>query len=204
MKYYIFFCIILFTGKALAQESNINQYQHYFTREFKEWVNTFKNFRLSEFKRKDSLPFENGEQQDFRKLNSFLSIHKPILTFSEDSTQFIDIYSSQLNISKEGNHYVANPDDGGAIFLCNIKSKYWNRIFYSSTGLWIEEAIWVSKTKFILAGIWKNHGQERMPLILVGDSIKLTLYEYTSSNNSCIQGPGYSSPKLKRVNIQGL
>jgi hypothetical protein len=203
-RYYIFICIILFAGKAFGQQSNINQYQPYFSRELRDWVNTYKNFRLSEFKRKDSLPFENGEKQDFRKMKAFMSIHKRILTFSADSTRFIDIYSDQLHISKEGNHYVANPDDGGAVFLCDKKSRYWNRVCYNSMGQWIEEAIWISKTKFILAGIWKNKAQERMPLILVGDVSKQTLYEYTSSNNSCSQTVGYDSPKLKRMKIQGF
>jgi hypothetical protein len=204
MKYFIFIGFILFTGKALAQGRYINQYQHYFVKDLNKWVNTFRNFELSEFKRKDSLPFENNGQQDFRKIISFLSIHKPILTFNEDSTQFIDIYSGQLGISKEGDHFEAYPDDGGAINLCNIKTKYWNRIFYSSMGLWIEEALWVSKNKFILLGIRKNKKEERMPLILVGNAIKQTLYEYTSSNNSCIQKTMYSSAKLKRMNIRGL
>jgi hypothetical protein len=204
MKYFIFIAVIFFTEKAFAQESNINQYQHYFARDLNEWASTFKNFRLSEFHRKDSLSFDNTGQQDFRKINSFLSMLKPILTFNYDSSQFIDIYSGQANISKEGNHLVANPDDGGAIFLCNLKSKYWKRIYYNSISLWMEEAVWVSKTKFILAGISKNRKDDRMPLILVGDTIKQTLYEYTSSNNSCIQKAIYNSIKLKRINIRGL
>jgi hypothetical protein len=203
MKYVIFISIILVTKNGLAQERDLNQYQHYFARELHEWVNTFKSFQLSEFQRKDSLSFDNSEPQDFRTINSFLSILKPILTFNQDSTRFIDIYSGQANISKEGDHFVANSDDGGAIFLCNIKSKYWNRIFYNSISLWIEEAVWVSKNKFILAGITKNEKEERMPLILVGDAVKHTLCEYMSNNNSCIQKKTYSSLKLKKMDIRG-
>jgi hypothetical protein len=152
MKYFIFIAFSFFTGKALAQESNINQYQNCFARDLNQWANTFKSFKLSEFQRKDSLSFENSEQQDFREIKSLLSMLKPILTFNYDSSQFIDIYSGQANISKEGDHLVANSDDGGAIFLCNIKSKYRNRIYYNSISQWMEEAVWVSKTKFILAG----------------------------------------------------
>jgi hypothetical protein len=204
MKYVVLICFILFTRTAHAQGRDINQYQQYFARDLKAWVSTFQNFQLSSFERKDSLPFENSERKDFQKMAAFLSIHKPILTFNKDSTQFIDIYSGQLNISKEGNHYVANPDDGGAIFLCDIKSRYWNRIFYSGMFLWIEEAVWVSKNTFILVGIEKNEKEERMPLILVGDESKQTLYKYVSSNDSCIQKAMYSSGKLKRMDLRGL
>lgn len=204
MKYFIFISLILFAGKGLAQEGDLKQYQYYFARDLNEWKNTFKNFQLSEFKKKDSLSFDNSQQQDFRNIDSFLSILKPILTFNQDSSQFVDIYSGQANISKEGDHYVANADDGGAIFLCNKKSKYWKRIFYNSISLWMEEAVWVSRTKFILAGISKNEKQERIPLILVGDANKKTLYEYTSRNSSCIQKTLYSSLKLKKINIRGM
>jgi len=67
-----------------------------------------------------------------------------------------------------------------------------------------EEAVWVSKTKFILAGIAKDEKGDRMPLILVGDTIKQTLYEYTSRDNACIQKTSYSSVKVKRMDIRGM
>src|ERR1700754_4113173 len=129
MKYFIFLIFILSAEKVLAQEGDLKQYQHYFAKDLNEWANTFRSFQLSEFQKKDLLSFENTEQQDFRNITSFLSMLRPILTFNQDSSQFIDIYSGQAHISKEGDHYVANPDDGGAIFLGNVKTKYWKWIF---------------------------------------------------------------------------
>ena len=71
----------------------------------------------------------------------------PRYGLNSDSTQFIDLNSGQLYITKVGNHYEGNAGDGGEVFLCNIKTKYWVSIVYNSVGTWMEEAVWVSDSK---------------------------------------------------------
>ena len=77
-------------------------------------------------------------------------------------------------------------------------------MFYNSVGTWLEEAVWVSERKFILAGISKNEKGGNQPLVLVGDAARHILYRYASTDRACVQTRGYESPKLKRMNIRGI
>ena len=169
------------------------------------WTNTFNNFNLSDFKLEDTLHFDNNFPQDFNSYKKFLSTYKPIVTYLPDSSKLIDIYSYQLNLEKKGNYYEANVGIDQAVLLCDPKEKYWNRIYFGTSSEWIDEVIWISKTKFILVGIIKLEDEKKKPLILFGDTNKQTLIKYLNTNKSIFQnGKGYSSIKLKRLNIKGL
>ena len=153
----------------------------------------------------DTLSFDNNHEQDFNYYKPFLSTYKPIVTYSTDSSKFIDIYSYQLNLEKKGDYYYANPDIDQAIYLCDPKRKYWNRIYFGTSSQWIDEVIWLSKTKFILVGITKAVDDKKLPLILIGDISRQTLEKYLDRNPACFQNTkGYESPKLKKINIKGL
>jgi hypothetical protein len=154
---------------------------------------------------KKTLHFENGNPQDFSEYKKFMSIYKPIITFLPDSSKFIDIYSVQINLVKEADHYEAYSDDGQAVLLCDPGTKYWDKIYTGTPGQWIDEVIWLSKTTFILAGITKSSTDKREPQILLGDTDKHTFVLYLNTNPNCFQNDhGYSSPKLKKMNIEGL
>jgi hypothetical protein len=149
--------------------------------------------------------FDNNYQQDFNSYRKFLSIYKTIITYSADSSKFIDIYSYQLNLEKKRNYYEAHPDIDQAVLLCDPKAKYWNRIYFGTNSQWIDDVIWISKTKFILVGIIKSEDNKNAPLLLFGDSDNQTLVEYRSTNKSTFQNDkGYSSLKLKKIKIKGL
>ena len=194
-------------AQAQAQvQGGLLPYRSYFENDLRLWASDFKNFELANFSMADTVRFANIEPRDFSGYDSFLSVYKPILTYSPDSIQFIDIYSGQLGLVKKGDHYEASPDDGQPIFLCNSKSHYWQRIYYGAPGGWTDEVVWVSGTKFILAGIEKSGKDDtiRMPVVLLGDTRSQTMERYTVRNDSCFQlGSGYESPKLKRMNIVG-
>jgi hypothetical protein len=176
-----------------------------FTHAFKQWTSTFNNFDLFSFEALDTIPFENGFEQNMDNYKDFLSIHEPIITYSQDSSRFIDIYSHQLNLQKKGNNYYANPDIDQAILLCIPQKKYWNKIYSGTSLQWIDEVLWLTDTNFILAGILKSKDQKNTPLILLGDTDKEELILYVSNNKSCFQNDlGYSSPKLKNIKIEGL
>ena len=205
MKYLpiLFFCIV--GQSSFGQDKNVLQQKKYFNQELKLWTNTFNNFNLSDFKLEDTLPFDNNFPQDFNSYKKFLSTYKPIVTYLPDSSKLIDIYSYQLNLEKKGNYYEANVGIDKAVLLCDPKEKYWNRIYFGTSSEWIDEVIWISKTKFILVGIIKLEDEKKKPLILFGDTNKQTLIKYLNTNKSIFQnGKGYSSIKLKRLNIKGL
>jgi hypothetical protein len=196
----------LFVGHfSFGQDKDLLQHKKYFDAELKQWTATFSNFNLSAFKVLDTIRFDNNFEQNLDYYKKFLSIYKPIITYSPDSSKFIDIYSYQLNLEKKGSYYYANPDIDQTIFLCIPQKKYWDRIYFGTNSQWIEEVVWLSKTKFILSGITKSTDDKKMPLILLGDTENQTLVKYVSDNKKNFQSDkGYSSPKLKKIKIRGL
>lgn len=205
MKYLLIIFSLIVGHYSFGQDKNILQQKKHFDQELKQWTKSFSDFHLSDFKVKDTLHFDNNFRQDFKSYREFLSIYKPIITYSGDSSKFIDIYSYQINLEKKGNYYEANPDVDQAILLCDLKTKYWNRIYFGTSSQWIDEVVWISETKFILVGITKTAEDKRMPLIVFGDTNKQTLVEcITIDKNSFQNDKGYSSPKLKKIKIKGL
>jgi hypothetical protein len=204
---YLLLLVFIFIGNAFcfAQNNSLLQYKKYFDQELNQWTKTFSNFNLKDFKPSDTLQFENNYKQDFSRYKEFLLTYKPIITYSPDSSTFIDIYSYQLNLEKKGNSYYVNGEIDQAILLCNLKRKYWDRIYFGSFSQWIDEVVWISNTKFIMVGITKSAEDKKNPLILVGDTEKQALVEYLTVNNNSFQSDqGYRSAKLKRIKIEGL
>jgi len=205
MKYLGLIVFIIVGHSFFGQDSDLLRQRKHFDKELKQWTKTFPNFNLSDFKSEDTLHFENNFQQDFGHRKVFLDTYKPVLTYSPDSSEFIDIYSYQLNLEKKGNYYYANPEIDQAILLCAPKRKYWDRIFFGTNSQWIDEVTWISSTKFILVGIIKSEDDKKMPLILLGDTGKQILIKYLNGNKNTFQSDeGYSSGKLKRMKIKGL
>jgi hypothetical protein len=205
MRYFSLFFFLIVGHSSFGQNNNLLQQKKCFDQELKQWTKSFSNFNLLDFKVEDTLHFENNFKQDFSSYRKFLSIYKPIITYSADSFKFIDIYSYQINLEKKGNYYEANPDIDQAVLLCDPKAKYWDRIYFGTNSQWIDEVIWISKTKFILVGIIKSEDDKKNPLILYGDTNKQTLIKYLSiTKNSFQNDKGYSSPKLKKLPIKGL
>ena len=201
----LLFTLILFSNCSVAQSNKLLQNKKYFDTALNQWTKTYTNFNLTNFKITDTLHFENIDDEDFENYKTFLSIYKPIITYSPDSSQFIDIYSYELNLEKEGNHYVTYGEIDQAIYLCNKEKKYWKRInFFTTSSQWIEEIIWVSKYEFILTGVTINKEGKRLPLILFGDTKKQTFLKFETINENCFQNKRYSSPKLKKIKIVGL
>ena len=205
MKLFSILYLVFFGPIAFGQDQNLLQHTKHFDTELKQWTKSFSDFNLSDFKLVDTLRFDNNYAQEFKSLKMFLSVYKPIITYSGDSSKFIDIYSYQLNLEKKVNHYEANPDIDQAILLYDAKAKYWDRIFFGTSSQWIDEVLWISKTQFILVGITKSEDDKRQPLILLGDTNKQNLIKYIDANKRTFQSDkGYSSVKLKRIKIEGL
>lgn len=194
--------LILIVLISCKRENTLLQYKQHFDQELKPWTNSFYNFNLADFKKEKTLPFDNGMQKDLTSYKEFIATFKPVLALSPDGSKFIDLYADQLHLVKAGDLYEGSADDGGAVLLCDPATNYWDRICYNSPGEWIEEVTWVSKTKFILAGISKSSPDSIAPYILIGDTEKKTLDQYLSTNPKCLQhDPWYTSPKMKRIRV---
>lgn len=201
MRYLSALIFISLSFKGFGQSISLLQYKPQIDKELKAWKATFSNFHLSGFKADDTLKFENNFEQDFEGYKDFLSIYKPIITYSPDRSRFIDIYSYQLNLEKKGDHYEASPDIDQAIFLCQPKEKYWNRIYFGGSSHWIDEIIWVNNTTFILAGVMKNNYDKKMAVSLIGNTQTQKLVRYINPK-SLQREKNYVSGKLGRVRIE--
>ena len=205
MKYLLFFGFFFIGQVTLGQDKILLNHKSFFDKELKTWTATISNFNLSSFKAKDTVAFDNNHEQDLNYLKEFLATYKPIITYSPDSSKFVDIYSYQLNMEKKGKYYYANPDIDQAILLFDNQKKYWDRIYFGTSSRWIDEVIWISNTKFILVGITKNSSDKKTPLILTGDVDKQAIVTYlTTDVNSFRNDTNYTSHKLNRIVIKGL
>lgn len=206
MKYFILLLLFFTVNQSQAQSNALLLQKKHFDKELKDWANTFDSFHLSDFAVQDTSAFENNYPQDLQDYSSFLKTYKPIMTFTKDSSKFIDIYSYQLNIEKKGNAYYANPDVDQAILLCDRKHKYWDRIVFGAPGCYYTEATWLSDSTFLLTGDADAGGNDlkRIPVILFGNTITQKLIYYANHNTHCVKKRDYYSSKLKRIRIKGL
>jgi len=204
--YYIFFALsTLFFKSSFAQPSELISFQYYFDNTLNGWTNSFTHFSLSSFHQEKTDSFENIEYMDLKDIKDFYSIYKPALTFSPDRNQFIDIYSYWLNLEKEGKKIVSYGGEADqAITLSNLKTKKWTRIAFRGTTERIQEVIWLTNWKFILAGVRADEtslGKSR-PVIYIGDTYLKTLKCFVSKNTKIFQKTsGYDSPKLLKLKI---
>jgi hypothetical protein len=60
--------------------------------------------------------------------------------------------------------------------------------------------LWATNTKFILVGTEADSANIFHPKILIGDMSKQIFWIYTDS--SSVSQIGYTSPKIKKLNIQ--
>ena len=108
-----------------------------------------------------------------------------------------------MNLEKKGTKVIANIDIDQVISLCNLKTKKWNRIFFGALSSPIEEATWISNTKFILVGYEMNGNNDHYPKIYIGDTGKQQLFVYTNSDSTCVENKtGYSSKKLDKIKFE--
>lgn len=154
---------------------------------------------------KYTLSFDDAEQKDFNNYNSFLATYKPLLHYNSRGSTFVDIYTYQLNLHKKGNVYYTSPSHEQAVYLCIPRGKYWNRIYFTSEQIWIEEAAWVSATTFILTGAALCGENKRAPIFFLCDIVSNTIIRYTiPKQGCCTTNHQYTSPVLQKITIKGL
>ncbi len=135
-----------------------------------KWIHSFKNFHIDSFRQVDKRGFQENEYEKLSELGQFYIFYKPSLCFSPDSSQFIDLYSSGIRLEKKGKKIIAIGDVDQAVTLCNFKTKNWKSIISFGPSASIEEALWLSPVKFILAGSMQNDEGKHQPVLLLGDT----------------------------------
>lgn len=151
-------------------DTTLSAIQPLLEKEFTKWVQSFKNFHIDSFQQVDKRGFQESDYGDMATLNQFYSFYKPALSFSPDSSQFIDLYSNGITLEKRGKKIIAIGDVDQAVTLCNLKTKNWKSILSFGPSAGMEEALWVSPTKFILAGSMQNDEGKHQPVLLLGNT----------------------------------
>ncbi len=201
MKVSTFLFIFIFIATcSFSQNTSLTSYKVYFDNDLKSWTQSFENFKLAKFKISDTIKFESIPFDDTKNLKEFYALYKPGLSFSLDSSQFIDIYSYWLNLEKKKNKIVANVDVDQAVSLCDLKNNKWTRIFFCGYSTRIDEVLWIDNKNFILAGTIMDDNNVFHPKILIGNTTKKTFFVYTDGSIVSTK-TGYISAKLKKLNI---
>ncbi|MFT3704907.1 MAG: hypothetical protein QM802_21250 [Agriterribacter sp.] len=203
MKHTLTAACLMITAFLSAQSKLPSAQQFFLDSALQKWMISFSNIHASGFVRTGTQHFENVEDKNFDQYERFVSLYKPLLTYSPYGSQFIDIYSYQLNIERKGNSYVANPQAEQAIYLCNANTKYWKRIYFTGSTVWIEEVAWLSDTTFVLAGAESCSDDKRKPVLMIGHTVGET-FEKFSMWDKYVNRKSYISPALKKMRIKGI
>ena len=142
---------------------------------FTKWVQSFKNFHIDSFRQVAKSGFQENDYGDIANMDEFYSFYKPSLSFSPDSSQFLDLYSNGISLERRGKKIIAIGDVDQAVTLCNLKTKNWRSIISFGPSASMEEAMWVSPVKFIMAGSMQNDDGQPQPVLLLGDTNEKTL-----------------------------
>jgi hypothetical protein len=204
MKHLFIFFFFLAINPIQAQNLKVEDLKVLIDKNIPEWTASFKNFNWNEFLKVDSIAeFEKIEQHDFKDLKKFQNIYNPIISYSKNKDKFIDIYSYQLNLEKKNEKYYSIIDVGQAIYLCDIKNKYWKRVAYNEYSKSFDDVIWVNENEFFLVGSERNDKDKNSPIIYIGN-LKTQSFEIViNTNEKCIQKENfYKSKKLDSIKIE--
>jgi hypothetical protein len=169
-------------------------------KELNKWAQSFTGFSLDSLQFTQKGNFEQIEYESATELKKFYPLYKASLSFSPDSSQFIDLYSSGITLEKKGKKIIAIGDVDQAVTLCNVTTKEWKRILFFGPSAGIEEAVWTSPTQFILAGMMHNDDGKAAPILLMGDVTTKTFHWYEAKTTRQ-EGSKYESGAMKNLKI---
>lgn len=181
-------------------DSTLTQVKSHIEKGLDKWARSFRGFNSDSFRLTQISNFSDSEYGESPDLSKFYELYKPSLSFSPDSNQFIDLYSSGLMLEKKGKKIIASADVDQAVTLCNLKTKTWKQIVFFGPSAGIEEAIWVSPTVFILAGMLVNDNGESVPLIMIGDTGNKS-FRWFESKSVRPQSANYEASGITKLKI---
>jgi hypothetical protein len=183
-----------------AADSTLVLVQQFFEKELTIWAQSFKGFHIDSFRMTQSSGFEQTDYNETHELKSFYELYKPSLSFSPDSSWFIDLYSAGVMLEKKGKKIIASADVDQAVTLCNLKTKEWKRIVSFGPSAGIEEAIWISPSAFMLAGTMQNDNGEEQPIVVLGD-VNSKTFRWFEANAKRPESSNYKASGLGKLKI---
>lgn len=165
------------------------------------WLQSFKDFQIDSFRLVQETEFEQQDYDEVTDLNKFYELYKASLSYSPDSSRFIDLHSSGLMLRKKGKKIIASADVDQAISLCNLKTKEWKRIAFFGPSAAIEEVIWNSASQFTLAGTMHNDDGEKTAIIILGDADTKTFRWFEAINLIRPSSSNYEASGIIKLKI---
>lgn len=182
-------------------DSTLNPVKQLIEKDLGKWAASFPGFTIDSFRMTQTSNFQSEDNEDMADMAQFYELYKPSLSYSPDSSQFIDLYSSGLSLEKRGKKIIAISDVDQAVNLCNLKTKDWKRIAFFGPSAAIEEAIWTSSSTFILAGTMHNDDGQRIAIMMLGDTGSKTFRWFEAMNTKRPESSNYEASGLKKLKI---
>lgn len=183
----------------------MSDYKIYFDNQLKNWTVSFRNFQLSSFNISATSGLREFSHLDTTTSDwrNFYELYKAALTFSNDSSKFVDIYSYDLNLEKKGKKIVANYAGEQEVTLYDLKAGKEGVILFCGISQQIQEVAWITNAKFILVGREIEDTNTVRPIIFLADLYKQKIIRYQTVESSCLERKAiYSSPKLNRLHYE--
>lgn len=188
------------TVNSQPADSTLVSVKQFFEKELTNWAQSFKGFYIDSFRMTQSSGFEQTDYNETNELKSFYELYKPSLSFSPDSSWFIDLYSAGVMLEKKGKKIIASADVDQAVTLCNPKTKEWKRIVSFGPSAGIEEAVWISPSAFMLAGTMQNDNGDDQPIVLLGD-VNSKSFRWFEANAKRPKSSNYKASGLGKLKI---
>lgn len=163
------------------------------------WMRSFAGFSIDSFHLGQKSAF-GDEDYSVDDMGKFYDLYKGSLVYSPDSSQFIDLYSYGLMLEKVGKKIIASADADNSVTLHDLKTKSWKRISSFGPSAWIEEAIWLSPSTFILAGVMHNDEGQQQAFLLLGNSNE-RYYRWFESKLVRAQSVKYEASGMTKLKI---
>jgi len=165
------------------------------------WAQSFTKFHVDSLMMTHSTKFEELDYGKAEDMSSDYELFKPSISYSPDSSQFIDLYSAGISLEKKGKKIIAIGDVDMAVTLSNAKTKEWKRIAIFGPSAAIEEAVWTSPSSFILAGTMHNDAGEKIPIMMLGDTESKTFRWFEAVNIKRPESSNYEASGIKKLKI---
>lgn len=184
-----------------VNDSTLGAAKTSFENELAVWAKSFNDFHTDSLRMTHKTDFEQVEDNEETDMNKFYELYKPALSFTPDSSQFIDLYSSGVTLEKRGKKIIAIADVDQAVILCNTKTREWKRIAFFGPSAAIEEAVWTSPSSFILAGTMHNDDGQRIAILMLGDTESKTFRWFEAVNTKRPESSNYEASGMKKLKI---